>query len=121
MLESKPTVLDKRAKRNKEIAIRVNEYELTEIKKRNRANTVASWLRGLALGVTPVKPVDPELVRQLGRIGSNLNQLTKHVNIEQQVDAEVLSEIKAIRAQLHVLIENSIDYSKAAARDSDDR
>ena len=120
MIEPKPTVIDKRAKRNKEIAIRVNEYELAEIKKRNRENTVASWLRGLALGVTPVKPVDPELVRQLGRIGSNLNQITKQVNTERQVDAEVLNEIKAIRAQLHVLIENSIEHSKVAARDNDD-
>ncbi|MEZ2693416.1 plasmid mobilization relaxosome protein MobC [Psychrobacter faecalis] len=120
MTEPKPTVLDKRAKRNREIAIRVNDYELAEIKKRNRENTVASWLRGLALGVTPVKPVDPELVRQLGRIGSNLNQLTKHVNTEKQVDAEVLGEIKAIRKQLHVLIETSIEYSKVAARNSDD-
>lgn len=120
MTEPKTTVLDKRAKRNREIAIRVNDYELAEIKKRNRESTVASWLRGLALGVTPVKPVDPELVRQLGRIGSNLNQLTKHVNIEKHVDADVLSEIKAIREQLHVLIETSIEYSKVAARDSDD-
>lgn len=120
MIEPKTTVLDKRAKRNREIAIRVNDYELAEIKKRNRENTVASWLRGLALGVTPVKPVDPELVRQLGRIGSNLNQLTKHVNTEKQVDAKVLNEIKAIREQLHVLIETSIEYSKVAARDSDD-
>lgn len=120
MIKPKPTTLDKRARRNKEIAIRVNEYELAEIKRRNRENTVASWLRGLALGVTPIKPADPELVRQLGRIGSNLNQITKQVNIEKQVDAEVLNEIKVIRAQLHVLIENSIEYSKVAARNSDD-
>jgi hypothetical protein len=42
------------------------------------------------------------------------------MNIEKHVDAEVLSEIKAIRKQLHVLIETSIEYSKVAARDSDD-
>ena len=55
--------LDKRAKRNREISIRVNDYELTELKKRNRGSTVARWLRDIALGVTPVKPVDPDLVR----------------------------------------------------------
>ena len=43
------------------------------------------------------------------------------MNTEKQVDAEVLNEIKAIRAQMHVMIENSIEYSKVAARDSDDR
>jgi len=113
--------LDKRAKRNREISIRVNDYELLELKKRNRRSTVASWLRDLALGVTPVKPVDPDLVRQLGRIGSNLNQLTRHVNTERQVDAQVLHEIKAIREQIHLLIESSIEASKKSVRDNHDR
>ena len=120
MSEISPTNLDKRAKRTREISIRVNDYELAELKKRNRGSTVASWLRDLALGVTPVKPVDPDLVRQLGRIGSNLNQLTRHVNTEKQVDAQVLHEIKAIREQMHLLIESSIDASKKSASDSHD-
>ena len=112
--------LDKKAKRTKEISIRVNDYELSELRKRNRGSTVASWLRDLALGVTPVKPVDPDLVRQLGRIGSNLNQLTRHVNTERQVDAQVLHEIKAIREQMHLLIESSIEASKESVRDNHD-
>lgn len=121
MSNNSPINLDKRAKRNREISIRVNDYELLELKKRNRGSTVASWLRDLALGVTPVKPVDPDLVRQLGRIGSNLNQLTRHVNTERQVDAQVLHEIKAIREQMHLLIESSIQASKKSARDNYDR
>lgn len=120
MSEISPTNLDKRAKRTREISIRVNDYELAELKKRNRGSTVASWLRDLALGVTPVKPVDPDLVRQLGRIGSNLNQLTRHVNTERQVDAQVLHEIKAIREQIHLLIESSIEASKKSVRDNHD-
>ena len=120
MSEISPTNLDKRAKRTREISIRVNDYELAELKKRNRGSTVASWLRDLALGVTPVKPVDPDLVRQLGRIGSNLNQLTRHVNTERQVDAQVLHEIKAIREQMHLLIESSIEASKESVRDNHD-
>ena len=123
MSNNSPINLDKRAKRNREISIRVNDYELLELKKRNRGSTVASWLRDLALGVTPVKPVDPDLVRQLGRgrIGSNLNQLTRHVNTERQVDAQVLHEIKAIREQMHLLIESSIQASKRSARENHDR
>ena len=121
MSNNSPINLDKRAKRNREISIRVNDYELLELKKRNRGSTVASWLRDLALGVTPVKPVDPELVRQLGRIGSNLNQLTRHVNTERQVDAQVLLEIKAICEQIHLLIESSIGASKKSARYNYDR
>ena len=121
MSENSFTNLDKRAKRTREISIRVNDYELLELKKRNRGSTVASWLRDLALGVTPVKPVDPDLVRQLGRIGSNLNQLTRHVNTERQVDAQVLHEIKEIREQIHLLIEMSIEASKKSARENHDR
>ena len=121
MSNNSPINLDKRAKRNREISIRVNDYELLELKKRNRGSTVASWLRDLALGVTPVKPVDPDLVRQLGRIGSNVNQLTRHVNTERQVDAQVLHEIQAIREQIHLLIESSIEASKRSARENHDR
>ena len=121
MSEISPTNLDKRAKRTREISIRVNDYELAELKKRNRGSTVASWLRDLALGVTPVKAVDPDLVRQLGRIGSNLNQLTRHVNTEKQVDRSVLREIEAIREQMHLLIESSIQASKRSARENHDR
>jgi len=50
MSDISPTNLDKRAKRTREISIRVNDYELAELKKRNRGSTVASWLRDLALG-----------------------------------------------------------------------
>ncbi|WP_296405600.1 plasmid mobilization relaxosome protein MobC [Psychrobacter sp.] len=120
MIENESGTLDKRAKRTREISIRVNDYELAEIKKRNRGSTVASWLRGLALGVTPAKPVDPELVRQLGRLGSNLNQLTKYVHIENSVNAEVLTEIQAIRQELHRLVEISIEQSKMAVRGDND-
>ena len=74
--------LDKRAKRTREISIRVNDYELTELKKRNRG--------------------------------------TRHVNIEKQVDAQVLHEIKAIREQMHLLIESSIEASKKSARENHD-
>lgn len=91
-------------KRTKEIAIRVTEDELAELKKRQQGTTMAGWMRDLGLGVTPMKPADPELVRALGRIGSNLNQLTKHVNINEQVDANVLEQIKAIRTSIDALL-----------------
>ena len=91
-------------KRTKEIAIRVTDNELRELKKRQQGKTMAGWMRDLGLGVTPMKPADPELVHALGRIGSNLNQVTKHVNINEQVDANVLEQIKAIRASIDALL-----------------
>ena len=92
-------------KRTKEIAIRVTEDELAELKKRQQGTTMAGWMRDLGLGVTPMKPADPELVRALGRIGSNLNQVTKHVNIDKQLDRSVLEQIKAIRASIDALLD----------------
>lgn len=92
------------AKRIKEIAIRVTEDELAKLKKRQQGMTMAGWMRDLGLGVTPMKPADPELVRALGRIGSNLNQVTKHVNIDKTLDENVLEQIKAIRTSIDALL-----------------
>ena len=91
-------------KRTKEIAIRVTEDELAELKKRQQGTTMAGWMRDLGLGVTPMKPADPQLVRALGRIGSNLNQVTKHVNIDKTLDENVLEQIKAIRTSIDALL-----------------
>ena len=95
-------------KRTKEIAIRVTEDELAALKKRQQGTTMAGWMRGLGLGVTPMKPADPELVRALGSIGSNLNQVTKHVNINKQVDENVLEQITAIRSLINALLDEHL-------------
>nr|WP_015060782.1 plasmid mobilization relaxosome protein MobC [Psychrobacter sp. DAB_AL43B]AFF18199.1 MobC [Psychrobacter sp. DAB_AL43B] len=97
-----------RDKRDKEITIRVSEDELTELKKRQQGTTMAGWMRDLGLGVTPMKPADPELVRALGRIGSNLNQVTKHVNIDKTIDKSVLEQITAIRATINALLDDHL-------------
>ena len=67
------------AKRNKEIKIRVSDDELEQLndcKHRSRLPLDAYF----CLGAAPITRADPELVRELGRIGSNLNQITKHAN-----------------------------------------
>ena len=97
-----------RDKRDKEISIRVSEDELTELKKRQQGTTMAGWMRGLGLGVTPMKPADPDLVRSLGRIGSNLNQLTKHANTNKVLDQSILDQITAIRASINALLDEHL-------------
>ena len=97
-----------RDKRDKEITIRVSEDELTELKKRQQGTTMAGWMRGLGLGVTPMKPADPELVRTLGRIGSNLNQLTKHANTNKAFDQSILDQISAIKASIDALLDDNL-------------
>ncbi len=97
-----------RDKRNIEITIRVNEDELATLKKRQQGTTMAGWIRGLGLGTTPIKLADPELVRALGRIGSNLNQITKHANINKALNQNVLDQISAIRASINKLLDDNL-------------
>lgn len=98
----------KRAMRTTELTIRVNESEYQQIKNRQTGKTFAGWLRQVALGIVPTYQADADLVRSLGRIGSNLNQLTKHANIQKELDQNVLNEITAIRVLMHKLIDQNI-------------
>ena len=95
-------------KRTREISIRVTEDELQKLHERKTDTTLAGWMRNLGLGMTPIKQADPELVRALGRIGSNLNQTAKHANTHKELDQKVLTEISAIREILTDLIAQNL-------------
>lgn len=98
----------KHEKRNIEITIRVNEEELSQLKKRQQGTTMAGWMRDLSLGVTPIKQADPDLVLALGRIGSNLNQTAKHANINKELDQNVLKQIEVIRGLIGELLDDNL-------------
>ena len=95
-------------KRTREITIRVTDDELQKLHERKTDATLAGWMRNLGLGMTPIKQADPKLVRALGRIGSNLNQIAKHANTHNELDQNVLTEISAVRAILTDLIEKNL-------------
>lgn len=94
--------------RQKSIKVRFNEYEYEQMLKRQSGNTTAGWLRQVALGIVPIHQADAELVRNIGRIGSNLNQLARYVNTEKIIDQNVHNEIVAIRTILQKLIAQNI-------------
>lgn len=96
-------------RRTREISIRVTDDELKKLHNRKTDVTLAGWLRNLGLGVTPIKQADPDLVRALGRMGSNLNQIAKYANIHSELDQNVLSEIRAIRGILIELIDQKLE------------
>lgn len=104
--------------RSKSIKVRLNEHELEQVMKRQSGNTTAGWLRQVALGIVPIHQADADLVRNIGRIGSNLNQLARYVNTEKSLDQNVLNEITAIRLMMHKLIEQNI--ADAVKKDSQD-
>jgi hypothetical protein len=78
---------------------------------------MSRWLRNLALKSKPVSIADPNLIRQLGRIGSNLNQITRQANIDKQLDKQVLNEITAIRKLMHELINQNLENARKADDD----
>ncbi len=103
-----PSSKNRPVKRNREISIRVTDEELQNLHQRKTDMTLAGWMRNLGLGVTPIKQADPNLIRALGRIGSNLNQIAKHANTYNELDQNVLTEISAIREVLADLIKKNL-------------
>lgn len=95
-------------KRTREITIRVTDDELQKLHERKTNTTMAGWMRDLALGMTPIKQADPELVRALGRIGSNLNQTAKYANMNKELDQNVLKEIQVIRGLIDELLDDNL-------------
>lgn len=95
-------------RRKREISIRVNDDEIKQLHERCGEMTLAKFLRNLGLGAPAIKKVDASFIRALGRIGSNLNQVARHANIEGELDRDVLTEIIAIRKILNELIEKNL-------------
>lgn len=114
----------KHEKRKKMIRIRVSDEEKNTMNERKTQKSLATWLRNLALDTVPapmpvtktlpIKSADPELVRAIGRIGSNLNQIAKHANTNKQLDTDVLSAITRIELKLIEVINQYKDDKNAS-------
>ena len=84
-------------KRNKTIRFRVNDSEYDSIAERANGS-VPDWLRSLALEQKPKrkpKPINPELIYELNKIGANINQIAKHLNIIADSDADKIKLLMA--------------------------
>jgi ABC-type transporter Mla subunit MlaD len=93
-----PTI--KGDKRELSIKIRVTKDEKERLNELKTQDELAAWMRELALNQKPIKRADPELVRAIGRLGSNLNQIAKHVNTNKQISDRELSSINRIELML---------------------
>ena len=90
----------KGGKRDQEIKIRVTQSEKDQLNELKTQVSLAVWLRELGLNAKSIERADPELVRAIGRIGSNLNQIAKYVNTKKEVDVNVLSTVNRIESLL---------------------
>lgn len=105
--------LMKKTKRTKEIKIRLTEQEHQALLDRKKGE-LAVWIRNTCLEQDIPKPkevrtADPELLRQLARIGGNLNQLARVTNTEQARGdiinlLRLTAELATIREQLNELL-----------------
>lgn len=104
--------------RDRYIQIRLTDSEMVEIKKRAGGITTSAFLRQLALeqpvpqpNPKPTKIVhsaDPELVREINRIGININQIAKHINEGHELSNSVLIVLLGLQTSLDGVIERTI-------------
>ena len=96
--------------RDRYIQIRLTDDELLEIKKRAGNITTSTFLRQLALEQPIAQPnpkptkivhsADPELVREVNRIGININQITRHLNEGQPLSNAILIALLNLQTSL---------------------
>ena len=98
-------------KRTREVKIRLTDAEWDALHAR-KTKSLAGWLRDLGLGAVPIRQADPDLIRQITRIGSNLNQIARHANKEKQLDNQVLQALAQTNTLLSQLIEQAYQQAK---------
>ena len=114
-------------KRDKWVHVKMSESERAEWQRLARvqdvsvADLVRQSVGGAALSNRqaperrPVKRVDPELIRELGRIGNNLNQVGRWANTY-KTDADAAQVLGALIALERELVTIRTDHSPAPRR-----
>lgn len=109
---------DKKSIRNlkdKKVQIRMSADEKSLILERAQGADISTFLRELGLGHDPKVPkqkpriivhsADPELIRYVAKIGNNINQIAKNLNLTKSLDQQAFNEIQTIRINLESELE----------------
>jgi len=104
-------------KRTKKIEIRVSEAEYEQLLQRKTKARLAEWVRETCLGnelskkAKPAPKADPSLLVALSKIGGNLNQIARHLNMDRNLSAQekvkALLELASIEQSLGELVGNA--------------
>lgn len=120
MTSDKSKIADEKQKkvrvaRDKKIQIRLTEDEKNQILENANGLEISTFLRTLGLNQEAKAPepkakrvihsADPSLIREVARIGININQIAKHLNITERVDREIFNVILKIKADLDAELE----------------
>lgn len=49
-------------------------------------------------------PIDPNLLREINKIGNNINQISKYLNIKKEIDYNILESLEKIEQYIKTLI-----------------
>ena len=89
--------------------------EKAQILERAQGVDISTFLRELGLGHDPKVPeqkakviihaADPKLVREVAKIGNNVNQIAKHLNLTKELDRTAFTEILKVKADLDAELE----------------
>jgi hypothetical protein len=103
-------VMSEKIYRTKEIKVRLTDEEHDQLLKKMTGGQLATWIRKICLDEKDpkrkYKAVDPELLRHLGKIGGNLNQIAYQANtLDKDIEKiKVFAELAIIREQLNELL-----------------
>ena len=96
--------------KDKKVQIRMSAEEKAQILERAQGSDISTFLRELGLGHDPKVPeqkakvivhsADPELIRYVAKIGNNINQIAKNLNLTKELDQQAFTEIQTIRLEL---------------------
>lgn len=105
-------------KRDKKIQIRLTEDEKNQLLKNANGLELSTYLRQVGLNQkaqapTPISKrvihsADPELIKEIARIGININQMAKHLNITQEMDRAIFIEFLKIKGDLNEVLEQAV-------------
>lgn len=85
----------KQNKRNR-LTIRLDDNELNQVNLKTSISGLnkSSYIRYVLINAKPpIHKFDKAMIIQVTRIGNNINQITKHLNIDKVIDGVVLKQI----------------------------
>jgi len=89
-----------------ELELLAEEAELTKAEyiRRKLGNFSIHKTRVPRGKIIPQQKVDPMILYEVAKIGTNLNQIAKHCNLKKKIDIEVLTNLVALEKNLKELI-----------------
>lgn len=93
-------------KRTKAIKIRLTDEEHERLKELKQGNELATWMRTtcLNIGAAQQAKTDPQILRELNKIGVNMNQIARAVNSHRADYSAIQQALSQISDQLDEII-----------------